>query len=176
MNQLSGKKVQGLIADEITALSGKQATAIKWFCRCCEADRRLSPPSMVEGCHAAANNLVASMAPITNYGGYTTADQALDEVVHRLVGALNPVAIYLFGSRGRGTARPDSDFDLLAVTRPEDGEAGYDYARAYAPPAGRGIACDVLPVPAADFLEDKDDPTSLCFEAAHRGKKIYECG
>lgn len=111
---------------------------------------------------------------IPNYGGHATADKALDEVVGRLVAALDPIAIYLFGSRARGTARPDSDFDLMVVTRPEDGQAGSDYGRAYAPLLGRGIACDVLPVPAADFQEDKDDPTSLCFEAAHRGKKIYE--
>jgi hypothetical protein len=115
-----------------------------------------------------------TMGMITNYGGHATADQALDEVVYRLVEALNPVAIYLFGSRARGAARPDSDFDLIVVTRPEDGEAGYDYARAYAPLIGRGIACDVLPVPAPDFLEDKDDPTSLCFEANHHGTKVYE--
>ncbi len=114
------------------------------------------------------------MATITNFGGYATAEQALHEVVDRLVEALNPVAIYLFGSRAHGTARPDSDFDLMVVTRPEDGEAGYDYTRAYAPLAGRGIACDVLPVSSTDFLEDKDDPTSLCFEAAHHGRKVYE--
>jgi predicted nucleotidyltransferase len=111
---------------------------------------------------------------IANYGGHATADEALEEVVHRLVEALDPVAIYLFGSRAHGTARPDSDFDLMVVTRPEDGQAGYDFRRAYAPLVGRGIACDVLPVPQADFLEDKDDPTSLCFEAAHRGKMVYE--
>lgn len=111
---------------------------------------------------------------VSNYGGHATAEQALDEVVGRLVGALDPVAIYLFGSRARGTARPDSDFDLMVITRPEDGEAGYDYDRAYAPLIGRGIACDVLPVPEPDFLEDKDDPTSLCFEAAHHGKMLYE--
>jgi hypothetical protein len=63
----------------------------------------------------------------------------------------------------------------MVVTRAEDGEAAYDYARAYAPLVGRGIACDVLPVPASDFLEDKDDPTSLCFDAAHHGKKVDEC-
>ena len=114
------------------------------------------------------------MRPLENFGGYATAGQALDEVVDRLVKALNPVAIYLFGSRARGAARPDSDFDLMVITRPEDGEAGYDYARAYAPLAGRGIACDVLPIPLTDFLEDKDDPTSLCFEAAHHGNKVYE--
>jgi uncharacterized protein len=116
------------------------------------------------------------MTAIANYGGHATADDALREVVQRLVEGLHPVAIYLFGSRARGTARPDSDFDLLVVTSPEDGEAGYDYARAYAPLIGRGIACDVLPVPAPDFLEDKNDPTSLCFEAAHRGRKLYERG
>ncbi len=114
------------------------------------------------------------MAIVTNYGGHATADEALDEVVCRLVEALDPVAIYLFGSRARGTARPDSDFDLMVVTRPEDGEAGYDYVRAYAPLVGRGIACDVLPVLAPDFLEDKDDPTSLCYEVAHHGQKVYE--
>ena len=115
-----------------------------------------------------------AMDPLTNYGGHATAEQALDEVVHLLVEAMDPVAIYLFGSRARGDARPDSDFDLMVITRPEEGAAGYDYGRAYAPLVGRGIACDVLPVPVPDFLEDKDDPTSLCFEAAHRGRKVYE--
>jgi hypothetical protein len=43
-----------------------------------------------------------TMAMITNYGGHASADQALDEVVHRLVETLNPVAIYLFGSRAGG--------------------------------------------------------------------------
>jgi uncharacterized protein len=110
------------------------------------------------------------MTSIANYGGHATADQALDKVISRLVKALSPEAIYLFGSRARGTTRSDSDFDLMVITRAEDGEADYDYA----PLVGRGIACDVLPVLAPDFLEDKDDPTSLCFEAAHRGQKVYE--
>ena len=112
---------------------------------------------------------------IPNYGGYATETEALDEVISRLVAALDPLAIYLFGSRARGDARPDSDFDLMVVTRPEDGDAGFDYQRAYAPLLGRGIACDVLPVPEHDFNEDRDDPTSLCFEATHHGKIVYEC-
>ncbi len=77
------------------------------------------------------------MAMIANYGGHATADQALDEVVNRLVEALDPVAICLFGSRAHRAARP------------EDGEAGWDWASAYAPLVGRGMACDVLPVPVA---------------------------
>lgn len=112
---------------------------------------------------------------VLNYGGHATEAEALDEIVDRLVQALDPVAIYLFGSRARGNARPDSDFDLMVVTRPTDGEKGFDYLRAYAPLLGRGIACDVLPVPEPDFNEDRDDPTSLCFEAAHHGRVVYEC-
>lgn len=36
-------------------------------------------------------------------------------MVKRLVQRFNPDQIILFGSRARGTARPDSDYDLLVV-------------------------------------------------------------
>jgi HEPN domain-containing protein len=39
----------------------------------------------------------------------------LDRVVRRLVEAFDPVAIYLFGSRARGDAQADSDYDLMLV-------------------------------------------------------------
>jgi HEPN domain-containing protein len=39
----------------------------------------------------------------------------LDRVVRRLVAAFEPVAIYLFGSRARGDANADSDYDLMLV-------------------------------------------------------------
>jgi len=45
-----------------------------------------------------------------------TVDQAvLDEIVRRLVEAVDPNRIILFGSRARGDPRPDSDVDLLIV-------------------------------------------------------------
>jgi HEPN domain-containing protein len=39
----------------------------------------------------------------------------LDRVVRRLVEAFDPVAVYLFGSRARGDAGKDSDYDLMLV-------------------------------------------------------------
>ncbi len=39
----------------------------------------------------------------------------LDEIVRRIRGAGAPQRIVLFGSHARGTARPDSDLDLLIV-------------------------------------------------------------
>lgn len=36
-------------------------------------------------------------------------------MVARIVEVLRPVQIWLFGSRARGEARPDSDWDLMAI-------------------------------------------------------------
>ena len=48
-------------------------------------------------------------------------DPVLAEIVHRLVATLHPDRIYLFGSRARGDAGPDSDYDLLIlVDRPSE--------------------------------------------------------
>jgi uncharacterized protein len=45
----------------------------------------------------------------------------LDRVIRRLVDAFDPVAVYLFGSRARGDAGADSDYDLMLVLA-EDNE------------------------------------------------------
>lgn len=48
-------------------------------------------------------------------------DLVLCEMVDRLVHALHPERIYLFGSMARGDAGPDSDYDiLLLVERPTE--------------------------------------------------------
>ncbi|MBI5564416.1 MAG: nucleotidyltransferase domain-containing protein [Chloroflexi bacterium] len=41
--------------------------------------------------------------------------QLTDEIVRRIVNAIRPHKIILFGSRARGEARPDSDIDLLVI-------------------------------------------------------------
>ena len=48
-------------------------------------------------------------------------DPILAEIVRRLVAALKPDRIYLFGSQARGEAGPDSDYDVLVlVERPTE--------------------------------------------------------
>jgi len=42
-------------------------------------------------------------------------DPVLQLMVQRLVDAVHPDRIILFGSRARGDARPDSDYDLLVI-------------------------------------------------------------
>jgi predicted nucleotidyltransferase/HEPN domain-containing protein len=50
---------------------------------------------------------------------YAADDPVLAEIVRRLVEALDPERIYLFGSRARGDAREDSDYDVMVIL-PED--------------------------------------------------------
>jgi uncharacterized protein len=48
----------------------------------------------------------------------------LDRVVRRLVEAFDPLAVYLFGSRARGEAGEDSDYDLMLVLADDNERVG----------------------------------------------------
>jgi uncharacterized protein len=111
---------------------------------------------------------------VPNRGPYASEDKALAAVVGRLTDKLDPVEIWLFGSRAEGLHSPDSDFDILVVTKMEDGKAGSDYDRAYAPVRGLGVGCDIIPCRADDFAVACGDPTSLCSRVVQTGKRIYE--
>ena len=113
---------------------------------------------------------------IPNRGPFASEDDALRGVVQRLIEGLDPNEIWLFGSRARGIHQPDSDFDLLVVTAPEDGDAGFDYDRVYAPVKGLGVGCDIVPCRADEFLVERTDPTSLCWSVVHTGRRLYERG
>lgn len=68
----------------------------------------------------------------------------LDEIVRRLVEAYQPKQIYLFGSKARGDAGPDSDYDFLVIVAddapPERRRSRLAYERLW----GTGTAADVL--------------------------------
>ncbi len=42
-------------------------------------------------------------------------DTQLKEIVEKIAAAIDPVKIFLFGSRARGDAEPDSDYDLAVI-------------------------------------------------------------
>jgi predicted nucleic acid-binding protein/predicted nucleotidyltransferase len=75
---------------------------------------------------------------------YRVSDPTLAELLRRLVPAYLPERVYLFGSRARGEAGPDSDYDLLLVV-PDDASADRRRSRlAYEVLRGTGVAADVL--------------------------------
>lgn len=86
-----------------------------------------------------------------NYGVFGSEAMALAVLRDRLVAALDPLEIRLFGSRGRGEGRPDSDFDLLVILPDSAEDSALDPRHAYAPLLGLGIGADVVPCLAADF-------------------------
>lgn len=113
---------------------------------------------------------------VPNKGPFASEEEALSSVVQKLVENLDPMEIWLFGSRAQGTHRPDSDFDLFVVTAPEDGDAGFDYDRAYAPVSGLGVGCEIVPCRADEFVMERIDPTSLCWQVVNTGRRLYERG
>lgn len=122
---------------------------------------------------------VADLQPIlapppANRGPFGSEDEALREVVMRLVRDLDPEQVWLFGSRAENRNTPDSDFDILVVTKVADGENGLDYDPVYAPIKGLGVGCDVVPCRADEFENERNDPTSLCWQVVRHGKMIYE--
>lgn len=78
-------------------------------------------------------------------------DPVLAEMVRRLRDAFNPDAIYLFGSHARGSAGPDSDYDLLMIVA---GSALPRYRReqaAFQTLSGVGASKDVLVLTREEF-------------------------
>jgi predicted nucleotidyltransferase len=89
------------------------------------------------------------------------ADPVLREVTRRLVRAYDPERVYLFGSKARGEAGPDSDYDLLLVV-PDDAPASRKRSRlAYEALRGTGTAADVLVVTRSYFEARLDLRASL---------------
>jgi predicted nucleotidyltransferase len=109
-----------------------------------------------------------------NKGCYNSEADALDSVVERIVAHVDPEAIWLFGSRARKEHSPDSDFDLLVVTRLEDGDAGFDYDRVYDPVLGTGVGCDVVPCRIDDFTEQSKSKTGLVRDVLDAGIALYD--
>ena len=95
-------------------------------------------------------------------------DPRLREAIKRLVDALHPRAIILFGSRARGTNRADSDYDLLVVS-----DELRDYDEVYRPVAGRGLHCDVVPCTSEAWREAVLDAGGVLRAALDHGVLIY---
>lgn len=99
----------------------------------------------------------------------------IQSLIDKIKENLQPNSIWLFGSRAKGTNREDSDWDLLVVV-PDDSSQkslddpylGWNLRRETNVPA------DVLVCSQSDFEDGSKTYNSICFEAAHFGKLIFE--
>ena len=106
-------------------------------------------------------------------GPFRNEEAALAFLRDRLVADLRPLSIWFFGSRARGQARPDSDFDLLVVLPDGLPEESYSHSAVAAPVIACGLACDIVPCSWSQFMVDKDNSTTLVHAAATKGREIY---
>ena len=98
----------------------------------------------------------------------------LDRMIRQIVAKVDPIAIYLFGSRARGDAREDSDYDLLIVVPDDFPASQLNSAIAYALVEGRRIPMDVSIVRAARYCERASKVGTLSFEVHQDGVRLYE--
>ena len=102
-----------------------------------------------------------------------TSDDVLNLLVSRLVDAYCPEFVFLFGSMARGTAGPDSDYDLLVVV-PDDVEPERRRSRlGYQALAGTGIAADVVVCTRSYFEARRNLKASVPGTVLREGKLLH---
>ncbi len=96
-----------------------------------------------------------------------------EDIVRRIVETAQPEKIILFGSRARGDARPDSDFDVLVIK--ESSEPSYRRdAPLYVALADLPVEVDVLVYTPEEVAEWAQVPQAFVTTATREGKIVYE--
>ena len=103
-----------------------------------------------------------------------TVDEAvLAEIVQRLVRAVDPDRIILFGSRARGDHRPDSDLDLLLI-KPSAAPPHRRVIAAYRALAGILAPTDILWRTPQEVEDWSEVGTHFTTRAVREGRVLYE--
>lgn len=86
--------------------------------------------------------------------------------------SLSPVEVWLFGSRARGNARPDSDWDLLAVVEDSAPEALTDPVLAWEISRDAVVPMTLLVTRRADLRSIWGMPNTLGYELSLDGIRL----
>jgi predicted nucleotidyltransferase len=112
-----------------------------------------------------------AMEPV---GPFKSEAAAVAFLRDRLVSALRPRTVWLFGSRARGTARRDSDFDLLVVLPDDLPDHAYTHHAVSAPLVACGLPYDVVPCRWSTFLAASAEENGILARATREGRVLYE--
>ena len=99
-------------------------------------------------------------------------ETALRRIVSKIVKGFDPQRIYLVGSQAAGTARRDSDVDLLVVM-PVDGSARRKAIEIGVALHDLPVVSDVVVTSPEEFAWRKDVPGTPEHPAIHGGKLLY---
>ncbi len=124
---------------------------------------------------AEIRELIAKTTAVPDTMGDRTmlvTDDQLSEIVRRIVDAVSPLKIILFGSTARGEAQPDSDVDVLVVV--PDGVHRLEAAQViYRHLLGVKIAVDIVVATETDIEVHKDSAGLVYREALRNGRMLY---
>ena len=102
-------------------------------------------------------------------------DPKLREMVRRIVQTVDPDRVILFGSRARGEARPDSDYDLLIVaptTLPVTERTGPLHVTL----SGLGVPKEVIWRTEDEIAKWRDARSHFLTTVVRTGRVVYERG
>jgi len=106
-----------------------------------------------------------------------TIDLALlDETVRRIVAALDPVAIYLYGSHAYGQPHKDSDIDLFIVVDESPLLPHQRAVAAYRALRGLFLPVEVKVATRAEFEQRAQWQSSIERVVQEKGRVLYEAG
>jgi predicted nucleotidyltransferase len=103
----------------------------------------------------------------------TESDRILEEMVRRLVTAFHPDYIYLYGSRARGEAGPDSDYDLMMVVPSSQIPRYRRDQQAFRALCGMGVPKEVIVLTRAEFEAGQQVTCSLPATVLREGRLLY---
>lgn len=94
-------------------------------------------------------------------------------LLERVLREWEPERIHLFGSRARGEAHPESDWDFLVVV-PDSSSAPDDPLVPWRLRRDSGVRADVVVYSSRDFNAERRVPNTLAYEATSTGVALYE--
>ena len=99
--------------------------------------------------------------------------KTLNQIVEILKQELNPARIFLFGSQANGTARKDSDYDFVVVTKTPKKSSIDEMARVSILVYDKlKVSSDIFIYSKREFIDWKDEFSSIPEVALNTGKEL----
>ncbi len=100
-------------------------------------------------------------------------DNLMQEIVQRIVQTAHPLKVIVFGSRARGEARPESDLDLLIISRDSRPHA-QRASDLYGVLSDIMFPVDIVVYPPREITEWQDVPQAFVTTAVRERTVLYE--
>lgn len=98
--------------------------------------------------------------------------EVLQQLVERIVGAVHPLRIILFGSAARGEMGPDSDVDVLVVM-PEGVHRWRTAQDLHQQMHGLSVSVDIVVATPTDLEKHRDTIGLIYRQVLREGREVY---